>query len=130
MYELIAKESQQRVLHGGLNVGVSSGLSSSRSTKQLQISNKGDRRNDDNRLRSNSLSIHQQLEIDAAATGPASYQPTARSSVQFSYFLFEERERPIDECYDGKDKYNSCYFIFQGGERVMKTRYAEYPVST
>ena len=45
----------------------------------------------------------------------------------FDYFLFEEKKREISECYDGPDRYGGCYFIFHGSDKVMKTRYADYP---
>ena len=45
----------------------------------------------------------------------------------FDYFLLEEKKREISECYDGPDRYGGCYYIFHGKDKVLKTRYADYP---
>ena len=31
----------------------------------------------------------------------------------FSYYLFEEKRRPIEECYDGADRYKGCWFVYK-----------------
>ena len=46
---------------------------------------------------------------------------------KYNFILFKEHNRSIVECYDGMDKYYSCSFIFYRGEKVFKTRYADYP---
>jgi hypothetical protein len=34
---------------------------------------------------------------------------------------------PVSECHDGPDKYGGCFFIFDNGRKVIKSRYADYP---
>ena len=49
------------------------------------------------------------------------------SSYNFNYHLFEETRHPIEECWDGADRYKSCSFIFKGPHRIFKQRYSDYP---
>ena len=36
----------------------------------------------------------------------------------FDYYLFEERNRRVEECHDGADRHKGCYFIFRGDDKV------------
>ena len=42
-------------------------------------------------------------------------------------FLFKEDCGDKNACYDGLDRYGFCCFVTYNGERVIKTRYADYP---
>ena len=44
------------------------------------------------------------------------------------YYLFTEKcNKNANDCYDGLDKYGLCCFVWDGGEKIIKTRYADYP---
>ena len=47
---------------------------------------------------------------------------------KFDYYLFQEKctKEKLD-CYDGLDRHKLCCYICQGGERVIKSRYADFP---
>ena len=45
-----------------------------------------------------------------------------------SYMLYRERcAKNADKCSDGLDRYGMCCNVTLGGERVIKTRYSDYP---
>ena len=31
------------------------------------------------------------------------------------------------DCYDGLDRHNLCCYIYEGNERLIKSRYADFP---
>ena len=71
-------------------------------------------------------------ELISEATGRRTligglHHPKENTTNTFDYFLFEEKKRDVSECYDGPDRYGGCYFIFHGSDKVLKTRYADYP---
>lgn len=46
----------------------------------------------------------------------------------FDYYLFQEKcSRNSEDCYDGLDRYGSCCFIINKNEKIIKTRYADFP---
>jgi hypothetical protein len=48
-----------------------------------------------------------------------------------TYYLFVENcSTNSNDCYDGLDKYGICCFIWDGRQKVIKTRYADYPWKT
>ena len=47
---------------------------------------------------------------------------------KYNYYLFQEVcSKNKNECYDGLDKYKLCCYICDGGERVIKSRYSDFP---
>ena len=106
MYEVIAKETRQDMLKGGLNVG----KADAESTTQPQQSPQ--QKQQQLPPPSKSLSL---------PTQPPQQQQQQQSGkgLRFSYYLFEEKERPVEECYDGADKYNSCYFIYKVASSLL-----------
>ena len=100
MYEVIAKETRQDMLKGGLNVGKADAESTTQPSPPPQQKQQ------------------QQLPPPPKSQSlptqpPQQQQQQSGKGLRFSYYLFEEKERPIEECYDGADKYNSCYFIYK-----------------
>ena len=47
---------------------------------------------------------------------------------KYNLYLFQEKcsRNPID-CEDGLDKYNKCCYIYDNEEKIIKTRYSDYP---
>ena len=47
---------------------------------------------------------------------------------KFNLYLFHEKcsRNPMD-CEDGLDKYNKCCYIYDNNEKIIKTRYSDYP---
>ena len=47
---------------------------------------------------------------------------------KYNIYLFHEKcsRNPMD-CEDGLDKYNKCCYIYDNNEKVIKTRYSDYP---
>ena len=44
------------------------------------------------------------------------------------YYLFTEKcSKNANDCYDGLDRHGFCCFVWDGGEKIIKTRYADYP---
>jgi hypothetical protein len=46
---------------------------------------------------------------------------------RFEYYLFKERRVYVRNCHDGFDKWGMCVFIFDGEDKVVKSRYADFP---
>ena len=47
---------------------------------------------------------------------------------KFSYQLFQEKcTKDKLDCYDGLDRHKLCCYICEGGERIIKSRYADFP---
>jgi Glycosyltransferase sugar-binding region containing DXD motif len=86
MYELACKETNQKLLHDGLNVAPGDGL-------------------------------HSNIDVGNGTN----------KHFKFDYFLLQEKKRPVSECYDGVDRHGGCEFIYKGDQKVIKTRYADYP---
>jgi hypothetical protein len=119
MYEVIAKETRQDVLKGGLNVN---GKSDAEEVT-TQPSPPAQQKQQQQQQQQHQLSSPQVLpkSLSQPSQSPQQQSPQQQQQSQqqssknlrFSYYLFEEKERPIEECYDGADKYNSCYFIYK-----------------
>ena len=46
----------------------------------------------------------------------------------FDYYLFQEKcSRNSGDCYDGLDRYGRCCFVTDNNDKIIKTRYADYP---
>ena len=45
----------------------------------------------------------------------------------FQEFCTSESKEIASKCYDGKDRYGRCCFIYDGSEPIIKTRYADFP---
>jgi len=59
---------------------------------------------------------------------PVGLSRSVNETAKFDYYLFQERRLDVEQCYDGPDRYGGCFFIFNAaGEKVLKTRYADYP---
>jgi mannosyltransferase OCH1-like enzyme len=43
------------------------------------------------------------------------------------YYLFREKSFSKDHCYDGLDRHGYCSFIFNGENKIIKTRRSSYP---
>ena len=47
---------------------------------------------------------------------------------KFNYQLFQEKcTKDKLDCYDGLDRHKLCCYICEGGERIIKSRYADFP---
>ena len=47
---------------------------------------------------------------------------------KFNYCLFQEKcTKDKLDCYDGLDRHKLCCYICEGGERIIKSRYADFP---
>lgn len=47
---------------------------------------------------------------------------------KFNYLLFQEKcTKDKLDCYDGLDRHKLCCYICEGGERIIKSRYADFP---
>ena len=47
---------------------------------------------------------------------------------KFNYHLFQEKcTKDKLDCYDGLDRHNLCCYIYEGNERLIKSRYADFP---
>ena len=47
---------------------------------------------------------------------------------KFNYCLFQEKcTKDKLDCYDGLDRHNLCCYIYEGNERLIKSRYADFP---
>ena len=103
MYEVIAKETRQDMLKGGLNVGKADAESTTQPQPQSQ------------QQKQQQQQLPPPSKSQSLPTQPPQQQQQQQSNkgLRFSYYLFEEKERPVEECYDGADKYNSCYFIYK-----------------
>ena len=45
-----------------------------------------------------------------------------------NYILFKERcSKYSKDCYDGLDRYGFCCYIYRGMDKIIKTRYSDYP---
>lgn len=44
-----------------------------------------------------------------------------------TFYLFQEKEVARSECPGGVDRYGLCVYIFDGEEKMIKTRFAQYP---
>lgn len=43
-------------------------------------------------------------------------------------YLFNEKcTNNTDDCYDGLDRYHKCCYVYDNNEKIIKTRYADYP---
>jgi len=100
MYEEISKETGTRNLTAGLNQTPSPPLSQP------------------------SPSASKKPQTPSSSPPPS---PPPPQQTSFDYYLFEERARPVVECYDGADRHRGCYFVFRGADKVMKIRYADFP---
>ena len=46
----------------------------------------------------------------------------------FDYYLFEEKcTKNSEDCYDGLDRHGYCCFIMDKNEKIIKTRYSDFP---
>ena len=45
------------------------------------------------------------------------------------YLFQEECAIGNGDCYDGKDRYGLCCYIYDNGKRIFKTRYSDFPWS-
>ena len=44
------------------------------------------------------------------------------------YYLFTEKcNKKHDNCKDGLDRYGLCCYVYDGKERMFKSRYADFP---
>lgn len=47
---------------------------------------------------------------------------------KFNLYLFEEKcTRNVEDCEDGLDKYKRCCYVYDNNEKIIKTRYSDYP---
>ncbi len=47
---------------------------------------------------------------------------------KYNYLLFQEKcTKDKLDCYDGLDRHKLCCYICEGGERIIKSRYADFP---
>lgn len=47
---------------------------------------------------------------------------------EFNLYLFIEKCTTNEcDCYDGLDRYNRCCYIYNNDQKIIKTRYSEYP---
>ena len=47
---------------------------------------------------------------------------------KFNYNLFQEKcTKDKLDCYDGLDRHNLCCYIYEGNEKIIKSRYADFP---
>ncbi len=51
--------------------------------------------------------------------------PITKSGIP--YYILSEERFGAHECSDGIDRYGLCMFVTDKGEKVIKTRYADYP---
>ena len=78
------------------------------------------------------ISTAHMYELIGRETGqkslPIGLSRSVNATAQFDYYLFQERRLDVAQCYDGPDRYGMCFFVFNtAGEKVLKTRYADYP---
>jgi hypothetical protein len=53
---------------------------------------------------------------------------TNHNNNKFHYYLFQEVcTTNKNDCYDGLDKHKMCCFVYDKGEKIFKTRYADFP---
>jgi hypothetical protein len=43
------------------------------------------------------------------------------------YLFYEKCSTKACDCYDGLDRYNRCCYIYNNNEKIIKTRYSDYP---
>jgi hypothetical protein len=68
--------------------------------------------------------FHTQVKLDVGTE----LKPGLNIGKRDTYYLFEENcSTNPNDCYDGLDKYGLCCFISDGKQKVIKTRYADYP---
>ena len=49
-------------------------------------------------------------------------------NINNNYYLFQEVcSKDESLCYDGLDRHKLCCYICEGGERIIKSRYADFP---
>jgi hypothetical protein len=56
--------------------------------------------------------------------------PSLLNSARGYYFLAEQVSENPDDCYDGLDRWGWCSWIYQHSDKVIKTRYADFPWDT
>lgn len=68
--------------------------------------------------------FYTQVKLDVGHT----LKPGLNVGTRDTYYLLEENcTTDHGDCYDGLDKYGLCCFITDQGQKVIKTRYADYP---
>ena len=46
----------------------------------------------------------------------------------YPYYLFTERcSKNKEKCYDGLDRYGLCCYVYDGDEKMIKSRYSDFP---
>jgi Glycosyltransferase sugar-binding region containing DXD motif len=67
---------------------------------------------------------HQQKKVTDLSASDRTFLQRHR---KFNFYLLQERMVPVSECPDGPDRYGYCYYVYDGDNRVIKTRYSDYP---
>ena len=54
-------------------------------------------------------------------------KPGLNKGKNDNFYLFTENCSEKNYCYDGKDRYGLCCYVYDGDEKVFKTRYSDFP---